>query len=160
MVKLNLWAVKPTFTLRICTAKTNTLPFLSSIVLQGYQFAVQIQKGKVGLQNGCSMYNHELYMYSYKTFQNSKFYQILQKKNLFRRPLILLSVSSLLPPVTIFFLFLTFKWRPKIQQTKCLLLVKGLVICFYLGWSSSILQFRQEVIYISRFKVMATYLQQ
>ena len=86
MVKLNLWAVKPTFTLRICTAKTNTLPFLSSIVLQGYQFAVQIQKGKVGLhglqglQNGCSMYNHELYMYSYKTFQNSKFYQILQKK--------------------------------------------------------------------------------
>ena len=30
----------------------------------------------------------------------------------------------------------------KIQQTK----VKGLVICFYLGWSGSILQFRQNII--------------
>ena len=34
----------------------------------------------------------------------------------------------------------------KIQQTKILLWVKVLLICFYLGWSGSILQFRQNMI--------------
>ena len=32
------------------------------------------------------------------------------------------------------------------KNTADLLRVKGLVICFYLGWSSSILQFRQNII--------------
>ena len=31
----------------------------------------------------------------------------------------------------------------KYSRLRCLLRVKGLVICFYLGWSGSILQFRQ-----------------
>ena len=34
----------------------------------------------------------------------------------------------------------------KYSRLRCLLRVKGLVICFYLGWSGSILQFRQNVI--------------
>jgi hypothetical protein len=36
------------------------------------------------------------------------------------------------------------KYKTKIQQTK--MLVTCLVICFYLGWSGSILQFRQNII--------------
>ena len=36
--------------------------------------------------------------------------------------------------------------HPKISRPRCLLHVKGLVICFYLGWSGSILQFRQNII--------------
>ena len=36
---------------------------------------------------------------------------------------------------------------PKIKQTK--MLVKGLLICFYLCWSGSILQFRQNMIKVS-----------
>ena len=32
------------------------------------------------------------------------------------------------------------------SRLRCLLCVKGLVICFYLGWSGSILQFRQNII--------------
>ena len=34
----------------------------------------------------------------------------------------------------------------KYSRLRCLLRVKGLVICFYLGWSGSILQFRQNII--------------
>ena len=34
----------------------------------------------------------------------------------------------------------------KYSRLRCLLCVKGLVICFYLGWSGSILQFRQNII--------------
>ena len=33
-------------------------------------------------------------------------------------------------------------------RLRCLLCIKGLVICFYLGWSGSILQFRQNIIKI------------
>ena len=36
--------------------------------------------------------------------------------------------------------------RQKYNRLRCLLLVKGLVICFYLGWCGSILQFRQNMI--------------
>ena len=34
----------------------------------------------------------------------------------------------------------------KYSRLRCLLHVKGLVFCFYLGWSGSILQFRQNII--------------
>ena len=34
----------------------------------------------------------------------------------------------------------------KYCRLRCLLHVKGLVICFHLGWSGSILQFRQNII--------------
>ena len=34
----------------------------------------------------------------------------------------------------------------KYSRLRCLLRVKGLVICFHLGWSGSILQFRQNII--------------
>ena len=34
----------------------------------------------------------------------------------------------------------------KYSRLRCLLPVKGLVFCFYLGWSGSILQFRQNII--------------
>ena len=34
----------------------------------------------------------------------------------------------------------------KYSRLRCLLRVTGLVICFYLGWSGSILQFRQNII--------------
>ena len=34
----------------------------------------------------------------------------------------------------------------KYSRLRCLLRVKGLVICFYLGWSGSILHFRQSII--------------
>ena len=34
----------------------------------------------------------------------------------------------------------------KYSRLRCLLCVKGSVICFYLGWSGSILQFRQNMI--------------
>ena len=34
----------------------------------------------------------------------------------------------------------------KYSRLRCLLCVKGLVICFYLGWSDSIIQFRQNII--------------
>ena len=34
----------------------------------------------------------------------------------------------------------------KYSRLRCLLRVKGLVVCFYLGWSGSILQFRQNII--------------
>ena len=34
----------------------------------------------------------------------------------------------------------------KYSRLRCLLRVKGLVICFYLGWFGSILQFRQNII--------------
>ena len=37
-------------------------------------------------------------------------------------------------------------WRQKFSRLRCLLRVKGLVIGFYLGWSGSILQFRQNII--------------
>ena len=40
-------------------------PSMSSIILQGYQLAAQMRKGKVGLhglQNDYSMYNHELFV--------------------------------------------------------------------------------------------------
>ena len=35
--------------------------------------------------------------------------------------------------------------KQKYSRLRCLLRVKGLVICFYLGWSGSILQFRQSI---------------
>jgi hypothetical protein len=34
----------------------------------------------------------------------------------------------------------------KYRRLRCLLPVKGLVICFYFDWSGSILQFRQNII--------------
>ena len=34
----------------------------------------------------------------------------------------------------------------KYSRLRCFLRAKGLVICFYLGWSGSILQFRQNII--------------
>ena len=34
----------------------------------------------------------------------------------------------------------------KYSRLRCLLLVKGFVICFYLGWSGSILQIRTNII--------------
>ena len=34
----------------------------------------------------------------------------------------------------------------KYSRLRCLLRVKGLVICFYLGWSGSVLQFRRNMI--------------
>ena len=37
-------------------------------------------------------------------------------------------------------------YTQKYSRLRCLLRVKGLVICFYLGWSVSILQFRQNII--------------
>ena len=37
-------------------------------------------------------------------------------------------------------------WKQKYSRPRCLLRVKGLVICFYLGWFGSILQFRQKII--------------
>ena len=37
-------------------------------------------------------------------------------------------------------------WLQKYSRLRCSLHVKGLVICFYLGWSGSILQFRQNII--------------
>ena len=38
------------------------------------------------------------------------------------------------------FLFVIFVVVPKYSRLRCLLRVKGLLICFYLGWSGSILQ--------------------
>ena len=37
-------------------------------------------------------------------------------------------------------------WYQKHSRLRCLLCVKGLMICFYLGWSGIILQFRQNII--------------
>ena len=42
--------------------------------------------------------------------------------------------------------FRTFRCPQKYSRLRCLLRVKGLVICFYLGWSGSILQFKQSII--------------
>ena len=39
-----------------------------------------------------------------------------------------------------------FIYGQKYSRLRCLLCVKGLVICFYLGWSGSILQSRQSII--------------
>ena len=36
--------------------------------------------------------------------------------------------------------------KQKYSRLRCLLRVKSLMICFYLGWSGSILQFRQNMI--------------
>ena len=38
------------------------------------------------------------------------------------------------------------RYTQKYSKLRCLLRVKGLAICFYLGWSGSILQFRQNVL--------------
>ena len=43
------------------------------------------------------------------------------------------------------------------SRLRCLLRVKGLVICFYLGWSGSTLLITEHII---KFKVIATYFQQ
>ena len=44
---------------------------------------------------------------------------------------------------------LNFKvYTQKYSRLRCLLRAKGLVICFYLGWSGSILQFRQNIIMV------------
>ena len=37
-------------------------------------------------------------------------------------------------------------WSQKYSRLRCLLGVKGLVICLYFGWSGSILQFRRNII--------------
>ena len=42
--------------------------------------------------------------------------------------------------------FCLYIYKQKYSRLRCLLCVKGLVICFYLGWSGSILQFRQNII--------------
>ena len=41
---------------------------------------------------------------------------------------------------------LLFIMYQKYNRLRCLLRVKGLVICFYLGWSGSILQIRTNII--------------
>ena len=41
-----------------------------------------------------------------------------------------------------------FTFDQKYSRLRCLFRVKGLVFCFYLGWSGSILQFRQNIIKI------------
>ena len=48
----------------------------------------------------------------------------------------------------------------KYSRLRCLLRVKGLVICYYLGWSGSTYSSVQKKYNKGRFKVMATYLQQ
>ena len=52
------------------------------------------------------------------------------------------------------------QFTQKISRLRCLLRVKRLVICLYLGGSGSILQIRTNISNKSGFKVMATYLQQ
>ena len=42
------------------------------------------------------------------------------------------------------------------QMLKCLLRVKGLVICFYLGWLGSILQFKQNIIKVGSMSWLLT----
>ena len=42
--------------------------------------------------------------------------------------------------------FLLSRYVQKYSRLRCLLHVKALVICFYLGWFDSILQFRQNII--------------
>ena len=44
----------------------------------------------------------------------------------------------------------------KYSRLRCLLRVKGLVICFHLVWSGSILQFRQNVIKITSVTIKRT----
>ena len=39
-----------------------------------------------------------------------------------------------------------YNYTQKYSRLRCLLRVKSLVFCFYLGWSGSILQFRQNII--------------
>ena len=48
----------------------------------------------------------------------------------------------------------------KYSRLRCLLHVKGLTICFYLGWSGSTYSTNQNQHNKGRFKFMATYLQQ
>jgi hypothetical protein len=48
----------------------------------------------------------------------------------------------------------------KSSRLRCLLRVKGLVICFYFGWSGSILQFRQNIIKVGSKSWLLIYLQQ
>ena len=43
-------------------------------------------------------------------------------------------------------IYLPYWYRQKYRRLRCSLHVKGLVLCFYLGWSGSILQFRQNII--------------
>ena len=53
------------------------------------------------------------------------------------------------PTWLLLFLLTVYRFDSKTQKysrLRCLLRVKGLVICFYLGWSGSILQFRQNII--------------
>ena len=44
----------------------------------------------------------------------------------------------------------------KYCKLRCFLSVKGLVICFYLGWSGSILHFRQSIIKVGSKSCLAT----
>ena len=53
------------------------------------------------------------------------------------------------------FTYLIFLLEQKYSRLRCLLRVKGLVFCFYLGWSSVQTKYNK-----GRFKVMATYLPQ
>ena len=45
-----------------------------------------------------------------------------------------------------------------VRNTADLLRVKGLVICFYLGWYGSILQIRTNIIKVGSKSLMVTYL--
>ena len=47
----------------------------------------------------------------------------------------------------------------KYSRLRCLLHVKGLVFCFYFGWSGSILQFRQNIIKVGSKSWLLKYLQ-
>ena len=67
----------------------------------------------------------------------SFFLSLLQQYELSRLPLL-----PLVPEKWFHFQL----WIQKYSKLRCLLRVKGLVVCFYLGWSGSILQFRQNVI--------------
>ena len=51
-------------------------------------------------------------------------------------------------------------YNQKYSRLRCLLHVKGLVICIYLCWSGSTYSSVQTKYDRNRFKVMATYLQQ
>ena len=44
----------------------------------------------------------------------------------------------------------------KYSRLRCLLRVKGLAICIYLGWSGSILQFRQNIIKVGSKSLLLT----
>ena len=86
-------------------------------------------------------------VHKYYLFQINKMLQILHEfdkqpyicrvKHFFLNLLIYYNLSST---------FLLSRYVQKYSRLRCLLHVKALVICFYLGWFGSILQFRQNII--------------